>query len=210
MTVTELGAFSKSRTCGIAGEAHAEMFAASPVIEEADTPERQVKARRSDVDLWIEGSREVEGHGASRGVPTAMTPRPGAPRQQGCLTSLNATLSEADGVVVSAGAGARQPSLVEGGRPEAGARSNAGGVRKRERGEAPASCTSALEVADAAGADAKTEVAVPRRSGRVAARTDEQRVRSRIVTGRERVDDVAADEARRIVERRPPRRRAKE
>ena len=52
MTVTELGAFSKSRTCGIAGEAHAEMFAASPVIEEADAPERQVKARRSDVDLW--------------------------------------------------------------------------------------------------------------------------------------------------------------
>ena len=110
-------------------------------------------------------------------MPTATTPRPGAPRQQGCLTSINETLSEADGVVVSADAGAGQPSLVEGGRPEAGARSNAGGVRKRERGEAPASCTSALEVADAAGADAKTEVAVPRRSGRVAARTDEQRVR---------------------------------
>ena len=53
--VTEPGAPSKSRTCGIAGEAHAEMFAASPVIEEADTPERQVKARRSDVDLWISG-----------------------------------------------------------------------------------------------------------------------------------------------------------
>ena len=42
----------------------------------------------------------------------------------------------------------------------------------------------------------------PRRSARVAARTDEQRVRSRIVTGfgHERVDDLAADEARQIAE----------
>ena len=120
--VAELGAFTKSRTYGSAGEAHAEIRSASPVMEKADTPE----ARGS----------------------TSFLPR------------------------------------------------------KRERGEAPASSTSALEVADAAGAQAETEVAPPRRSGRVAARTDEQRVRSRIVTGfgHERVDDLAADEARRIAE----------
>ena len=44
-------------------------------------------------------------------------------------------------------------------------------------------------------------VLILRRAGRVATRTDEQRVRSRIVAGFDRrIDDVAADEARRIAE----------
>ena len=123
--------------------------------------------------------------GTSSGVNLGMTRRGaedllGAPLRSGCLPSVDTAA----------------------GRRETGAYVSAGGVlRRRERGDGSASTTSVSEVVGAAGAQAETRLVPSRRSGRVAARTDEQHVRSRIVTGFDRrIDDVAAYEAHRTAE----------
>ena len=93
---------------------------------------------------------------------------------------------------------------LEAGRSERGGRGSPGALprKRRRRGEAQTSSAGGPEVYLAAGVDAETQEAAPRRSARVAARTVAQHVRSRIVSGfaEERVEDVAADETRRIAE----------
>ena len=108
------------------------------------------------------------------------------------LPSDDTAQSAAGDVAVSAGAVSGEPGLTEAGRRETGAFVSAGGVlRRRERGEAPASSTSEPEVVGAAGSQAETRLVSTRRSGRV----------GRIVTGFDRrIDDVAGDEARRSAE----------
>ena len=97
------------------------------------------------------------------------------------LPSADTAQSAAGDVAVSAGAVSGEPGLAEAGRRETGGYVSAGGVlRRRERGGAPASSTSEPEVVGAAGAQAETRLVSSRRSGRVAARTEEQYVRSRM------------------------------
>ena len=96
----------------------------------------------------------------------------------------------------ASGSGGVQPGSAEGGWPESEARGSARDVVPKRR----RNTTSARGAVDGADAEAEAQVAAPRRSARVAARTEQQRFRSRIVSGfgDERVDDVAADEANRI------------
>ena len=98
----------------------------------------------------------------------------------------------------SRGSGGVQPGSVEGGWPEMEGRGSARDVPPKRR----RNTTSARGAVDAADAGAEAQAGAPRRSARVAARTEQQRFRSRIVSGfgDGRVDDVAADEARRIAE----------
>ena len=129
---------------------------------------------------------------------------PGASQQACASASINAALRVASGAAVGAGAASGETGLVEAGWSETGGRGSPGAPprKRRRRGEAQTSSAGGPEVYLAAGVDAETQEAAPRRSARVAARTVAQHVRSRIVSGfaEERVEDVAADETRRIAE----------
>ena len=115
-----------------------------------------------------------------------------------CLYARVASASGGGGVDAagSSGSGGVQPGSVEEGWREIEARGSARDVPpKRQRQK-----TGARGAVGSADAEVDAQAAAPRRSARVAARTEQQRFRSRIVSGfgDERVDDVAADEANRI------------
>ena len=122
-------------------------------------------------------------------------------RRARCTCALYARVASVSGgggvgAAGSSGSGGVQPGSVEEGWREIEARGSARDVPPKRR-RSNASARGAVDLADTG---AEVQAGAPRRSARVAARTDQQRFRSRIVSGfgDERVDDVAADEVSRI------------
>ena len=218
----------KRRLSAKSAVAEGDVVAASPVLREATTPERETKARRLESDLMtvveeIEMSpKNVQrsGDAAQSGEAFSATPRRlrrktsmGATSSQGSPTprriSVQSTMEEQELNNHAVLGEAQQVSIIASApaQIEERARGRGSAARRRGRGRGGVeSTTSAVSV---------TQSVEPRRSARLAARTAEQTLvttsgtcaeirqpHARIVTGfgSERIENVADDERRRVAE----------